>query len=72
MYSVYIEYLITINWFEIGNILIMANAAIHCGAEATILEDLLWTTLVNGVALNVLIVYLPARAPKLNPIELVG
>jgi transposase len=70
-FTAYITYLITVNWFEIGDILIMDNAAIHCGAEATILEDLLWTTLVNGVALNVLIVYLPARAPELNPIELV-
>jgi hypothetical protein len=69
-FTAYIEYLITINWFEIGDILIIDNAAIHCGAEATILEDLLWTTLVNGVALNVLIVYLPARAPELNPMEL--
>jgi transposase len=63
--------LITINWFEIGDILIMDNAAIHCGAEATILEDLLWMTLIYGVMLNVLIVYLPACAPKLNLIELV-
>ena len=70
-FTAYIEYLITIDWFERGDILIMDNAAIHCGAEATILEDLLWTTPLDGVPLNVLVVYLPARAPELNPIELI-
>jgi transposase len=34
-------------------------------------EDLLWDTVIEGRALNVLSVFLPARSPELNPIELV-
>jgi hypothetical protein len=52
-------------------ILVMDNAAIHTGAEAEIVEDLLWYMVVDGRPLNVLVVYLPARAPELNPIELI-
>jgi hypothetical protein len=49
----------------------MDNAAIHTGAEAEIVGDLLWDMVVDGRPLNELVVYLPARAPELNPIELV-
>ena len=57
--------------FEPGDVLIMDNAAIHSGSEARILEDVLWSTQVNGRAINILVVYLPTCLPELNPIELV-
>jgi hypothetical protein len=56
----FIEYLIGSRFFLRGEILVMDNAAIHTGAEAEIVEDLLWDVVVNGRPLNVLVVYLPA------------
>jgi transposase len=64
-FMVYIQRLLVIGWFERGNVLIMDNAAIHTGAEVTIVADLLWREM------QVLVVSLPTRAPELNPIELV-
>ena len=52
-------------------ILIMDNAAIHVGGEAKRLEDYLWETIVDGRPLKVLVLFLPPRAPELNPIELI-
>jgi transposase len=52
-------------------ILVMDNAAIHTAVEAEIVKDLLWDMAVDGRPLNMLVVYLPAPAPELNPIELV-
>ena len=63
-FTAYIEYLIAINWFQAGDILIMDNAAIHTGGEAAIVADILWEFA------RVLVVPLPTRAPELNPIEL--
>ena len=67
----FIEYLIATRFFVYGEILVMDNAAIHTGAEAGMVEDLLWEFILDGEPLHVLVVYLPARAPELNPIELV-
>ena len=49
----------------------MDNAAIHTSQEAEIVEELLWETVVDGEALNVIVIYLPTRSPELNPIELI-
>jgi hypothetical protein len=38
---------------------VMDNAAIHTGGDADIVEDLLWDTIIEGRALNVLTVFLP-------------
>jgi hypothetical protein len=67
----FIEYLIGTRFFLHNKILVMDNAAIHTGAEAKIAEDLLWDMVVKRRPLNVLVVYLPARTPELNPIGLV-
>jgi transposase len=69
-FILFIEGLIVSKWFEVGDILIMDNAAIHAGGEAAIVENLLWECQVNGTPLRVLIVCLPTRSPKLNPVEL--
>ena len=52
-------------------VLVLDNAAVHCGAAAKELEDFLWNVKVNGVQLQVLVLFLPTRAPELNPIELI-
>jgi transposase len=67
----FIEYLIGTRFFLHDKILVMDNAAIHTNAEAEIVEDLLWDMVVDGRPLNVLVVYLPAGAPELNPIKLI-
>jgi transposase len=67
----FIEYLLGTRFFLHDEILVMDNAAIHTGAEAAIVDDLLWNMVVDGRPLHVFVVYLPARAPELNPIELV-
>ena len=41
-FTVFIEMLITANWFERGDVLVLDNAAIHSGAQANIVEDILW------------------------------
>jgi hypothetical protein len=67
----FIEYLIATRSFAHDKILVMDNAAVCTGAEAVIVEDLLWNIVVDGEPLYVLVVYLPAQAPESNPIELV-
>ena len=61
----FINFLLSTNWFERCDVLIMDNASIHTGQEAAIVEDLLWETM------QVVVVFLPTRSPELNPIELV-
>jgi len=47
-----------------GDVLVMDNAAIHHYKESADLEDILWNNF------EIAIVFLPTRAPELNPIEL--
>ena len=47
-----------------GNVLVMDNAAIHHYHESSALEDVLWDEF------EIAIIFLPTRAPELNPIEL--
>lgn len=47
-----------------GDVLVMDNAAIHHYKESADLEDILWDNF------EIAIVFLPTRAPELNPIEL--
>jgi transposase len=70
-YMAFLEHLIGVGWFERGDVLIRDRAAIHDKAEADVAADVLWNTIVDGQPLNVIDLALPARAPELNPIELV-
>ena len=71
-YLAFIESLIENGHLQKGEFLISDNAAIHTGAEAKIIEDLLWSYPISDTEqLNVAVIYLPTRAPELNPIELV-
>jgi transposase len=47
-----------------GNVLVMDNAAIHHYHESSALDDVLWDEF------EIAIIFLPTRAPELNPIEL--
>jgi hypothetical protein len=67
----FIELLISSRYLYHNDIIIMDNAAIHTGGPATIVENLLWNFVVDGIPLRVLVIYLPTRSPELNPIELV-
>ena len=46
------------------DVIVMDNASILCYREAAVLEEILW------VDSQILIVFMPARSPELNPIEL--
>jgi hypothetical protein len=50
----FMKHLITSGWFSHDEVLVMDNAAIHTGGDADIVEDLLWDTVMEGRALNVL------------------
>jgi transposase len=58
-------------WLVHGEILLLNNAGVHTGREATDLEEYFWNAIIDGPPLNVLVVYLPTRSPELNPIELI-
>ena len=70
-FMAFIESMIEYGFLNHGEVLILDNAQIHIGGSAGALEELLWSTIVNGEPLNCLVLYLPTRSPELNPIELV-
>jgi hypothetical protein len=52
--------LISTRWFELGNVLVLDNAALCSGGDAGIVEDSLWDNkVVDGHPLNVLVLFLP-------------
>ena len=71
LYVAFLEHLISIRWFDRGDILIRDRCTIYDKAEAKIAEDILWNTVIDGHPLHVLTVPLPARAPEHGiPIQL--
>jgi transposase len=50
-------------FFRPGDILVLDNASIHNGGNNSVMEEWLYGTF------GVLLVFLPARSPELNPIE---
>ena len=60
-----IEAALAVRFLLAGDILVMDNAANHSGKENTVLADWLWKRH------RVFALFLPARAPEWNPIELV-
>ena len=67
----YIKQMVYDGFFLPREVLVLDNAAVHHGAESRELEEFLWNVRIDGVQLQVLVLYLPTRAPELNPIELV-
>ena len=55
----FIETLVGIGFFIHDEVLVLDNAAIHVGGECEILEDYLWTTVVDSRPLHVFVLYLP-------------
>ena len=68
-FLLFIQMLILSGWFQHDEVLVMDNAAIHTSNETSVVEDLLWEAVVDGRPLRNIIIYLPTRAPELNPIE---
>ncbi len=62
-FALQLELALASGFFRPGDILVLDNASIHNGGDNSILEDWLWETF------GVLLVFLPARSPELNPIE---
>ena len=58
-------------WLQHNDVIVLDNAAVHTGGAATNLEEILWDTVVDGVPLQIVVLWLPTRSPELNPIELV-
>ena len=67
----FLEELIINGWLVHYDMLVMGNARIHTGGEASIMEEFLWEAEVRGRALNILVIFLPTWSPELNSIELV-
>ena len=64
-FALELEYAIQSGFFTGGDILVLDNAAIHTGRNNSVLQDYLWEEY------GLFLVFLPARAPELNPQELV-
>jgi transposase len=64
LFSMEIESAISHRYLRAGDVLILDNAAIHTGKDNSVIEEWLWEEHM------VLVLFLPARAPEWNPIEL--
>jgi transposase len=67
----FITYLIAKRFLRHDEFVVMDNASIHYQNNATVIENMLWETIVDGLPLHILVIQLPTRSPELNPIELV-
>ena len=64
-FSYDIESACVLGYLRQGDVLVLDNAAIHNGRDNAYLEDFIWSRF------EVLILFLPTRAPEWNPQELV-
>ena len=62
-FALQLEMAIASGFFRPGDVLVLDNASIHNGGDNSNLEEWLYDTV------GVLLVFLPARSPELNPIE---
>jgi hypothetical protein len=68
----FMTYLIAKRLLQHDEFVVMDNAVIHSQGNATVIEDMLWETIVlDGHPLHILVISLPTRSPELNQIELV-
>ena len=59
-------------FFNRGDFVVMDNATIHSGGDCEDLEELLWDFPgVDGLPMEITVIFLPTRSPELNPIELI-
>ena len=59
-----IEAAVASGFLRAGDVLVLDNAANHSGKENTVLDDWLWSEH------SIFVLFLPARTPEWNPIEL--
>eukprot|EP00571_Detonula_confervacea_P003009 CAMPEP_0172316252 /NCGR_PEP_ID=MMETSP1058-20130122/27605_1 /TAXON_ID=83371 /ORGANISM="Detonula confervacea, Strain CCMP 353" /LENGTH=173 /DNA_ID=CAMNT_0013030521 /DNA_START=69 /DNA_END=586 /DNA_ORIENTATION=+ len=64
-FSVQVELEMSSVFFYPGDVMVLDNATIHSDGENSVLEDWLWDRF------GVFVLFLPARSPEFNPIELV-
>lgn len=64
MFADFVYQMVIEGFLKPRDVIVMDNASIHCYREAAVLEEILW------VDYQILIVFMPARSPELNPIEL--
>lgn len=64
-FQITVERALQAGWFHPGDFLVLDNAAIHNGGSNDNLDDWLWDNF------RICVLFLPARSPELNPIELV-
>lgn len=64
-FQVTVESALQAGWFHPWDYLVLDNAAIHDGGSNDNLDDWLWDNF------RICVLFLPARSPELNPIELV-
>lgn len=67
----YVENMVKDKFLIHNEVLILDNARIHTGKEAKNLEKYLWETVVDEKPLHIFVLFLPPRAPELNPIEII-
>ena len=69
----FMTYLIAKIFLHHHEFVVMDNARIHSMGNATVVKDMMWETIVDGLPLHILVIYLPVptRSPELNPTELV-
>ena len=70
-FMLFVRLMVAHRFLRHGEVIVMDNCAIHHGGFAARLQEFVWHFEVDGEPLRVLILFLPARAPELNPIELV-
>ena len=64
LFADFVYQMVIEGFLKARDVIVMDNASIHCYREAAVLEEILW------VDYQILIVFMPARSPELNPIEL--
>jgi hypothetical protein len=67
----FMTYLIAKRSLRHNEFVVMDNASIHYQNNSTVIEDMLWETIVDGLPLHILVLQLPTHSPELNPIALV-
>jgi transposase len=67
----FMKYLIAKRFLRHHEFVVMDNTRIHSLGNTTVIEDMIWETIVDGRPLHILVLYLPTCSPELNPIELV-
>ena len=72
-FALAIETGIAVGFFGREDYIGLDNAAVHTGAENDVLEEFLWNvpSPFDGQPMHITPIFLPPRAPELNPKELV-